>query len=279
MSLAARCPQCHTVFRISGLQLSAAQGWVRCGSCSTVFDATAHLATPQGELVELPTVEVQAPQPNPSVKPALQAMPDIDLELPNLGALATPEPLGSLAGAPTLDAVQKPPPAPLAAAAPQASPPAPAWPGVLVVVGLLISLSALLAYTARGPIVQQWPELRPMVLQWCATLGCQLPAQRRLEALVLQASSLSQDDSSGHHRLRLQWHNSSDAPVIMPAVDLSIVNAQGQVLARRMLDPSELQPALTSVAPGSEAAVSAVLHLRALAAEDIASFRVSTFYP
>ena len=144
---------------------------------------------------------------------------------------------------------------------------------------LLLSLLALLAYAARGPIVQQWPQLRPWVVQGCASLGCQLPAERNLQALQLLGSSLSQDDSSGHHQLRLQWHNRGDAPVLMPSIDLSIVDAQGEVLARRTLEPTELQPVLRALAPGAEAAVTVVLDLRALATEGIASFRVSTFYP
>jgi hypothetical protein len=143
----------------------------------------------------------------------------------------------------------------------------------------MLSLLALMAYAARGPIVQQWPQLRPWVVQGCASLGCQLPAERNLQVLQLLGSSLSQDDSSGHHQLRLQWHNRGDAPVLMPSIDLSIVDAQGDVLARRTLEPSELQPVLHSLAPGAETAATVVLDLRALAPEGIASFRVSTFYP
>ena len=297
MSLAARCPQCHTVFRISGEQLSAAQGWVRCGGCGAVFDATTHLATPDGAALEVPTVHtpVAAPPPAPATAPApspapalaptptpvpsatppLQAMPDIDLELPDLGALPPAPPAPAPAPAP------EPRPTPVPAPSPTASAPAAAasGPSPLLVLALLLSLLALLAYAARGPIVQQWPQLRPWVVQGCASLGCKLPAERNLQALQLLGSSLSQDDSSGHHQLRLQWHNRGDAPVLMPSIDLSIVDAQGEVLARRTLEPTELQPVLRALAPGAEAAVTVVLDLRALAPEGIASFRVSTFYP
>ncbi len=315
MSLAARCPQCHTVFRISGEQLSAAQGWVRCGGCGAVFDATTHLATPDGAALEVPTVHAPveahppapatapapapspaptlAPTPVPSATPPLQAMPDIDLELPDLGALPptppapapqtaaspTPAPTPPLPPAPA--STPEPRPTPVPAPSPTAAAPAAAAPGPspLLVLALLLSLLALLAYAARGPIVQQWPQLRPWVVQGCASLGCQLPAERNLQALQLLGSSLSQDDSSGHHQLRLQWHNRGDAPVLMPSIDLSIVDAQGEVLARRTLEPTELQPVLRALAPGAEAAATVVLDLRALAPEGIASFRVSTFYP
>ncbi|HRD95389.1 MAG TPA: DUF3426 domain-containing protein [Rubrivivax sp.] len=41
--LAARCPACHTVFRVVPDQLRVSQGWVRCGRCSEVFNATLSL--------------------------------------------------------------------------------------------------------------------------------------------------------------------------------------------------------------------------------------------
>ena len=270
MSLAARCPNCKTVFRVSGEQLSAAQGWVRCGGCSAAFDATVHLATPNGEPLELPTVQAE-PRAD-AASPPLPAMPDIDLSLPDLRAMPAPE----AASGPTLT------PAPGTSRSAAVSPyqPAPSsGPVVLVALGLLISLSALLAYAARGPLMHHWPALRPVVLQLCASLGCELPAVRDLKALTVQGSTLWQDSSTGHHRLSVQLRNTIDGPVFMPALDVSIVDAQGEVLAQRMVQAGELQPALGSVAPGVEATVSVLLDLRALEPERIASFRVSTFYP
>ncbi len=43
MSLITRCPACGTMFKVVADQLKIAQGWVRCGYCSDVFDAAAHL--------------------------------------------------------------------------------------------------------------------------------------------------------------------------------------------------------------------------------------------
>jgi predicted Zn finger-like uncharacterized protein len=44
MSLITSCPSCGTMFRVVPDQLKISEGWVRCGHCSEVFDATAHLA-------------------------------------------------------------------------------------------------------------------------------------------------------------------------------------------------------------------------------------------
>ncbi len=39
MSRITRCPNCETLFKVVPDQLRLSQGWVRCGSCGTVFDA------------------------------------------------------------------------------------------------------------------------------------------------------------------------------------------------------------------------------------------------
>jgi predicted Zn finger-like uncharacterized protein len=48
MSLITRCPACATHFKVVSDQLRVSQGWVRCGQCDEVFDANAHLKTPEG---------------------------------------------------------------------------------------------------------------------------------------------------------------------------------------------------------------------------------------
>ena len=43
MSQITRCPACATLFKVMDDQLKAAQGWVRCGQCGEVFEASLHL--------------------------------------------------------------------------------------------------------------------------------------------------------------------------------------------------------------------------------------------
>ena len=50
MSLITRCPACGTMFKVVPDQLRISEGWVRCGHCADVFDATAHL---QGDAVQV----------------------------------------------------------------------------------------------------------------------------------------------------------------------------------------------------------------------------------
>lgn len=58
MSLITRCPACETLFKVVPDQLRISEGWVRCGQCDEVFDASHHLV--QEPL--LPPEPVQPPE-------------------------------------------------------------------------------------------------------------------------------------------------------------------------------------------------------------------------
>ncbi|WP_395452973.1 DUF3426 domain-containing protein [Acidovorax delafieldii] len=90
MSQITRCPSCATTFKVVADQLRISEGWVRCGQCKEVFDASAHL---------LPV----APAP---------LLPDVsltDLRAPTAPIARKPDALGAWGGgkSPTV-----PPPAP-----------------------------------------------------------------------------------------------------------------------------------------------------------------------
>lgn len=93
MSLVTRCPACTTTFKVVRDQLRISDGWVRCGRCSHVFDATLDLhessdgasavapaPTPAAgyspSLVE-PSSEGRAESPSASTKPS-QSSEDAD---------------------------------------------------------------------------------------------------------------------------------------------------------------------------------------------------------
>ena len=43
MSLLTRCPACETLYKLVPDQLRISQGWVKCGQCGEIFDASRHL--------------------------------------------------------------------------------------------------------------------------------------------------------------------------------------------------------------------------------------------
>lgn len=56
MSLITRCPACETLFKVVPDQLRISEGWVRCGQCDEIFDASLHL---------LPSEAAQSPHAGP----------------------------------------------------------------------------------------------------------------------------------------------------------------------------------------------------------------------
>ena len=90
MSLITRCPACETLFKVVPDQLRISQGWVRCGQCGEIFDASAdlrqHEAGPAVAQAAPPVEPVHQVQPqdlmaavqNPS---AAWVQPGVDIEL------------------------------------------------------------------------------------------------------------------------------------------------------------------------------------------------------
>ncbi|MEO8388510.1 MAG: DUF3426 domain-containing protein [Polaromonas sp.] len=84
MSLITRCPACGTMFKVVTDQLKVSQGWVRCGHCANVFDASAHLLPRDMASLDLPLptpVADTEPMPlpasmPPSPPPQVAAAPD-----------------------------------------------------------------------------------------------------------------------------------------------------------------------------------------------------------
>lgn len=60
MSLITRCPTCETMFKVVPDQIRVSEGWVRCGQCAEIFDATQNMVLP---------AEPQAPTPSTTAAP------------------------------------------------------------------------------------------------------------------------------------------------------------------------------------------------------------------
>lgn len=70
MSLLTRCPACETLYKLVPDQLRISQGWVRCGQCSEIFDASQHLieVAMASEKESSDTAKVDSP-PIPETEP------------------------------------------------------------------------------------------------------------------------------------------------------------------------------------------------------------------
>jgi len=349
MSLITSCPSCGTMFRVVPDQLKISEGWVRCGHCSEVFDATAHLADEsvldglpeaQGTLsAPLETTQPEptpAPPPPPAVAPRRRATappPAEPQERAAAAALREPvdpapeasdrseEPSDFFAESQALE--PSPLDAPFVFRRPEISlqdlerPPEPGaesqilpeeleppdegdipdvsfvrkarrrnfWrrPFVRLVLAVcVLVLGALLAgqvaYQDRDRLALAQPALRPVLEQMCILLQCQLGPPRQIESVVI--------DSSGFNRLRNDTYrlsftlrNTAGVPLAVPAMELTVTDAQDQVVARRVLTPAELGAADATLPVSGEWSRAVGIALATGGGARVAGYRLLAFYP
>lgn len=96
MSLVTRCPACATQFKVVPDQLKLSDGWVRCGHCSDVFDATRYLENWADGIDATAASEEQQPLPHrqmdmPATQQAVHEQPTaVETAAPAQPPLAPP---------------------------------------------------------------------------------------------------------------------------------------------------------------------------------------------
>lgn len=338
MSLITSCPACGTMFRVVPDQLKISEGWVRCGHCAEVFDATAHLGdqaaagtgamdTLPGELLPQPAtaeeaftgwestaaaslpppvpVPVPPPQPlepAPSPPPAgssrfgpdSQALESSDLDAPFVfrrSDFVEPDPMPS---------VLPPVPGPGDSRFEPDEDAEPELAGVsfvrqarrkawwrrplvrLVLTVFSLALAALLAlqlaYHDRDRLAAAQPQLRPLLAQMCAWLQCTLGPPRQIDAIAIESSGFNRLRGD-NYRLTFNVRNTSPLGVAVPALELTLTDAQDQPLLRRVLSPTELGATQGAIPAGSEWAGSLGVVVDSGNANRVAGYRLLAFYP
>lgn len=335
------------MFRVVPDQLKISDGWVRCGHCADVFDATLYLEAwvppppppaPEPEVAPVPVaaqpesgpVQAPAPEPGPEPEPAHsvappdalpEALPDGLPDVlsgepgtdPATGPHEEPESdfhadLRRFAQKSTVAQVSVEEPAPPPLPAPTASDltevdealqeAEAAEPGFVLqarrrafwqsplVRGLLSVLLLLLTLLLAG----QWvlherdrlaaahPALGPLLAQVCKPLGCELAPLRRIDAVVIDSSTLTRRLGS-FYGFDFVLKNNADLPLAVPALELSLTNSRDEVLSRRVFLPSELPGAPAQLPPNASVSLSLRLSIAVDGTLPMAGYRALVFYP
>lgn len=301
MSLAARCPSCGTVFRVVQDQLRVSEGWVRCGRCAEVFNAIE-------SLVDLDTEVAAAKPPQPQRRHAERVLEDLENisrfdeqadALSPLSTFGTPEaPLKvqerSLATRAQQAAAQNTIEAAVqAAAARSESTHAPTFvrraeraarwrrPGVRLALGVLaiaagLALAAQVGVEYRNLIAARWPALQPLLEQACDVAGCRIEPPRMIEALAVESSGLVRIESTSLYRLTVVLKSRTALALALPALDLTLTDSQGGVMARRVITPQDLGAQRASLPPLAELPLQATLNATD---RPISGYTIEIFYP
>jgi hypothetical protein len=152
----------------------------------------------------------------------------------------------------------------------------------LTVTALSVLLAALLGaqavYTWRDTIAARAPALKPALLAACGVLQCTIGPARRIADLGVEASGLLRVEKSSLYKLSLTLRNRADIALALPALDLSLTDGEGRLVARRVLSPTELGLAAATIAAGQDLPIQAVLQL-GREAPAVSGYTVELFYP
>lgn len=317
MGLITRCPACGTMFKVVSDQLKISEGWVRCGHCAEIFDATADLRDDSGAGV--PPVASQVRFDGPPAEPDsgfdASSYPSVHSQVDDSLIDALPDPVEIEEQAQTLheDPLDRPfelrraDPGDVEAAGPHGfSKPIPleaepelhdlafvrqarrreSWrrPGVraLLVVALLVLAAALagqVAYRDRDMLAATHPEWRPWLARMCEALECRIGPPRAIDAVAIETSSFNKLRGDTF-RLNVTLKNQSHTPVAMPALELTLTDAQDQPVVRRVLRPADFAPGTAAIAAASDWSTSVAIAVNGAGAPGgVAGYRVLAFYP
>ncbi|VWX37345.1 Family finger-like protein [Limnobacter sp. 130] len=212
MSLATRCPNCNTLFKVTSGQLQLHEGKVRCGQCQTVFSGIEHLTSADTEAWQ--KLDLSPRQGNSGYTS--------DHNLTGGDGTGSEELFANTAPKKPLLNFKHSSPAQKVAC-----------------VALLVMLGLQALWWQRVPLLQKAPEL-------AAYINTAAPGMQRLfaspatQALQVEGSGLQALDE---HNLRvdLTLHNPLPLPARWPHLKVELLDPQGLVLASKSLSPSDYQ--------------------------------------
>lgn len=304
MSLITRCPACRTMFKVVPDQLRISGGWVRCGQCDEVFDASSHLQDPQLAEAQPPEpvdIELEMPEapadettvldePQASVDVALTPLEPVLDETPAWESAsffqseAETNAVTEAAFGPGLppESAELPAPSFMREVDDRATFAAHSWwrfGGLLAASLLGLALLVQLLTYERDRIAATAPGFKPVLEAVCAWMQCSVAPLRQIESVLIDSASFNKLRADVY-RLNLTLKNTAATAVALPALELSLTDAQDQALIRRVFLVGELDVPSEVLAAGSESAVSLTLAIKTNGnAERIAGYRVLAFYP
>lgn len=155
----------------------------------------------------------------------------------------------------------------------------PAVRGLLLLgsLGCVAALAAQVMWQQRDALAVQHPGLAPTLRALCGITGCELQPRRQISDVVIGSSGFRQMPRSGQYQWSLSLENRSDLPVAMPAVELTLTDAQDKALLRRVIRLDQLGAPAQIEAQG-EWSITAPVEVQDLGAV-VAGYRALVFYP
>ena len=143
-----------------------------------------------------------------------------------------------------------------------------------------VALTALLAGQVgvhfRDHLAATEPALRQPLETLCETVGCRIGAPLRIDALSVDSSTIAQATNGTGYRLAVTLRNRAAYPVATPALDLTLTDANGQPIARRVIAASDFGAQAAVLKASSETPLQVWL---SAGGAPVAGYTIELFYP
>ena len=297
------------MFRVVPDQLRISQGWVRCGQCDEVFDATAYMqeamaanespefagskdavqpVAPASETVDIPLEALK----NKPIRDVVSDSTELDSAYTTIHTQrSSDETIVSQAFMQELAMEEDPPQTEPKSEAQNlsfmkgsqaASPLHTPWVrAILYFSALLLGLGLILQVFVheRDRIAAVAPEVKPVLEALCDVMQCTVSPWRQIDSVVMDSSSFNKLRAEVY-QLNFTLKNTAQMALAAPSIELSLKDAQDQPVFRRVIVPAELGFKSGSLAAVSESNSSLTLTIKTQGGLDrIAGYRVLAFYP
>lgn len=148
----------------------------------------------------------------------------------------------------------------------------------LLVLALVVLLVGQWALQERDRLAAWRPDLQPWLQRACEPLGCVVAPVRRIDAIVIDSTSLVRR-LGNFYSFDLVLKNTASMALAVPALELSLTDISDQVISRRVFLPEEWPNAPALLPANGSVNVSFRLSLALGDATPMAGYRALVFYP
>lgn len=280
MSWITRCPACGTTYQVAPDQLKIAQGFLRCGQCQYAFDSTGLVLTWPDAALGVPAetvADVGAERLNiddllkredcSSADQMVSAVASFEEALATFKPLSPSPLLAEASAVPSGESNQPETARPIHSKSR-------AWLSKCCAAVLMLALALQWLWAERQMLMTAQPSATRALQDVCRAVGCEMAPLQVRDSVVIENSSLSLQGEG----LLLSWsvRNATTQTVQMPALELTLLNAQDQALVRRVFLVPELE-APSALAPGQ--IWDGQLHVAPEDGLPLSGYRLIGFYP
>jgi len=288
MNYITSCPECETQFLLKKEHLKAHRGKVQCGQCNHVFNAKNRLTEISDDITS--AAEYQASLENSDLEKANQTTDETDVsqevQIIEGEVIDSPTYIGEFSPAVSATVDEIVFDAPIVIEDLAADPKfhkkitkLNIWLSLLSLT-LLILAALQTVYFMRTKLAAEYPQFKPLLVQGCTYLNCEIALPKDLDLLLIDDSDMQEDENyQGVINFSSTLMNNANYAQTYPNIELTLTNTEDLPVLRRLIKPAEYLQSKANLSAGINAHEEIRIKL-AIHASDlpVAGYRVLLVY-